>query len=154
MHTTTQIQMHASWLHWGRETIGYTRFWRSNDWASSPALPFPSCAFQRFLRKPYRCCALGDSVKFPDACGDNLMAFDDELRTCWRHTCTASCTRTKHHPAPIMSMMPALDSNRCTCRLGFAIAICNQSKSLQGFEMLAPHRHLYWKKIMEYWTSE
>uniref|UniRef100_A0A0D9XBG6 Uncharacterized protein n=1 Tax=Leersia perrieri TaxID=77586 RepID=A0A0D9XBG6_9ORYZ len=53
-----------------------------------------------------------ETAKSSDACGDSFMELDDELCTFWRHTCTASCTRTKHHPIPIMSIMPDLESSR------------------------------------------
>jgi hypothetical protein len=110
-------------------------FCRSSGCTSPPASPSPSCAFQRFLKKLCRLCccsALGvelESAESSDACGASFIAFGDEL-TCWRHTWTASWTRTKHHPAPIKSMMPDLDSSRCTCRFGFAIEICIASKEM------------------------
>jgi len=45
------------------------------------------------------------------------------LRTCWRHTWTASCTLTKYHSSPI-SKTPALDKVRRTSRFGLEMAIC------------------------------
>lgn len=115
--------------------VYYTRFCRSSGCTSPPASALPSCVFHRFLKKPYFfccwcCCScLGlesESANSPDACAASFNALEDEFCTCCKHTCTASCTRTKHHPAPIKSMIPDLDNRRCTCRFGLAMAICNQ----------------------------
>lgn len=45
--------------------------------------------------------------------------------TCWRQTCTASCTLTKNHSVPIRSATPARNSRRWTPWFGLAMAIWN-----------------------------
>lgn len=111
----------------------YTRFCWSSGCTSALESAFPFFAFHKFLKKPScfirRCSSLEvemESAESPDACEASFNALEDAFCTCCRHTCTASCTRTKHHAAPIKSRIPDLESSRCTCRFGLAMAICNQ----------------------------